>query len=76
MKSAGLVENQVILEKAKELGVEMSDAEFYDFAQAKRHHWGLTPGRRDERILPRERRDHGTVGRGHAQRTAESQNTE
>ncbi|MBI3830143.1 MAG: peptidylprolyl isomerase [Planctomycetes bacterium] len=37
-----LVENQVILEKAKELGLEVSDAEFYDFAQAKRHHWGLT----------------------------------
>lgn len=37
-----LVENQVILEKAKELGVTVTDPELYDFAEAKRHHWGLT----------------------------------
>lgn len=37
-----LVENVVILEKAKELGVTVADPELYDFTEAKRHHWGLT----------------------------------
>lgn len=36
-----LVEYQVILEKAQQLGITVGDKEFYEYAEAKRHHWGL-----------------------------------